>query len=317
VCGKLPYVSKLVIFLGEIGEWMIYRVKLELENITMIFGQKQAVKDVNVILHHGIYGLLGANGAGKTTLMKMVCGVLQPSNGNILYNGKNIVKIDEEYRGELGYLPQNFGYYPDFSAQDFMYYMAALKGIEKNKARKKTQELLEQVNLRDDAKKKIRTFSGGMRQRLGIAQALLNEPSILVLDEPTAGLDPKERMKFRNIIEKFSMEKIVIFSTHIVSDIDYIADTVLMMKQGKFILNMPTKDAIDLMKGKVWNVVVQSSEIEKVSKKYRVINIQKRKDEKISLRIISDTEPMEGVQMLQPSLEDLYLYHFQEVNLDE
>jgi len=317
VCGKLPYVSKLVIFLGEIGEWMIYRVKLELENITMIFGQKQAVKDVNVILHHGIYGLLGANGAGKTTLMKMVCGVLQPSNGNILYNGKNIVKIDEEYRGELGYLPQNFGYYPDFSAQDFMYYMAALKGIEKNKARKKTQELLEQVNLRDDAKKKIRTFSGGMRQRLGIAQALLNEPSILVLDEPTAGLDPKERMKFRNIIEKFSMEKIVIFSTHIVSDIDYIADTVLMMKQGKFILNMPTKDAIDLMKGKVWNLVVQSSEIEKVSKKYRVINIQKRKDEKISLRIISDTEPMEGVQMLQPSLEDLYLYHFQEVNLDE
>jgi len=296
---------------------MIYRVKLELENITMIFGQKQAVKDVNVILHHGIYGLLGANGAGKTTLMKMVCGVLQPSNGNILYNGKNIVKIDEEYRGELGYLPQNFGYYPDFSAQDFMYYMAALKGIEKNKARKKTQELLEQVNLRDDAKKKIRTFSGGMRQRLGIAQALLNEPSILVLDEPTAGLDPKERMKFRNIIEKFSMEKIVIFSTHIVSDIDYIADTVLMMKQGKFILNMPTKDAIDLMKGKVWNLVVQSSEIEKVSKKYRVINIQKRKDEKISLRIISDTEPMEGVQMLQPSLEDLYLYHFQEVNLDE
>jgi len=292
-------------------------VKLELENITMIFGQKQAVKDVNVILHHGIYGLLGANGAGKTTLMKMVCGVLQPSNGNILYNGKNIVKIDEEYRGELGYLPQNFGYYPDFSAQDFMYYMAALKGIEKNKARKKTQELLEQVNLRDDAKKKIRTFSGGMRQRLGIAQALLNEPSILVLDEPTAGLDPKERMKFRNIIEKFSMEKIVILSTHIVSDIDYIADTVLMMKQGKFILNMPTKDAIDLMKGKVWNVVVQSSEIEKVSKKYRVINIQKRKDEKISLRIISDTEPMEGVQMLQPSLEDLYLYHFQEVNLDE
>jgi len=317
VCGKLPYVSKLVIFLGEIGEWMIYRVKLELENITMIFGQKQAVKDVNVILHHGIYGLLGANGAGKTTLMKMVCGVLQPSNGNILYNGKNIVKIDEEYRGELGYLPQNFGYYPDFSAQDFMYYMAALKGIEKNKARKKTQELLEQVNLRDDAKKKIRTFSGGMRQRLGIAQALLNEPSILVLDEPTAGLDPKERMKFRNIIEKFSMEKIVILSTHIVSDIDYIADTVLMMKQGKFILNMPTKDAIDLMKGKVWNLVVQSSEIEKVSKKYRVINIQKRKDEKISLRIISDTEPMEGVQMLQPSLEDLYLYHFQEVNLDE
>ena len=317
MCGKLPYVSKLVIFLGEIGEWMIYRVKLELENITMIFGQKQAVKDVNVILHHGIYGLLGANGAGKTTLMKMVCGVLQPSNGNILYNGKNIVKIDEEYRGELGYLPQNFGYYPDFSAQDFMYYMAALKGIEKNKARKKTQELLEQVNLRDDAKKKIRTFSGGMRQRLGIAQALLNEPSILVLDEPTAGLDPKERMKFRNIIEKFSMEKIVILSTHIVSDIDYIADTVLMMKQGKFILNMPTKDAIDLMKGKVWNVVVQSSEIEKVSKKYRVINIQKRKDEKISLRIISDTEPMEGVQMLQPSLEDLYLYHFQEVNLDE
>ena len=288
-------------------------MELELKNITKKFGEKTAVKDVNLIFRPGIYGLLGANGSGKTTLMRMICGVLQPSDGEISCDGENILKMGEEYRAKLGYLPQDLGYYPDFTARDFMYYMAALKGIGKKEARKKTKELLEQMDLSDVARKKIRTFSGGMRQRLGIAQALLNEPDILILDEPTAGLDPKERVKFRNIVEKYSIEKIVILSTHIVSDIEYIADIVLMMKMGEFILDMPLEQASILMNGKVWSMTIDIAESEKIAEKYRVVDMQNRIDGKAFVRIISDEKPEEEAQLIQPSLEDLYLYHFQEV----
>lgn len=288
-------------------------MELELKKITRKFGEKTAVKDVNLVFRPGIYGLLGANGSGKTTLMRMICGILQPTAGEIFYDGENVLKMGEEYRAKLGYLPQDLGYYPDFTARDFMYYMAALKGIEKKEAKKKTKELLEQMNLSDVARKKIRTFSGGMRQRLGIAQALLNEPDILILDEPTAGLDPKERVKFRNIVEKYSMQKIVILSTHIVSDIDHIADIVLMMKMGEFILDMPLEKASTLMNGKVWNVIMDATESEKAREKYRVVDIQNRIDGKVLVRIISDKKPEGEVALIQPSLEDLYLYHFQEV----
>ena len=289
-------------------------MELELKNITRVFGEKEAVKDVNIVFRPGIYGLLGANGSGKTTLMRMICGILQPSNGEIFYNGENILKVGDGYRAKLGYLPQDLGYYPDFTARDFMYYMAALKGIEKKEAREKIKVLFEQMNLANVARKKIRTFSGGMRQRLGIAQALLNEPDILILDEPTAGLDPKERAKFRNIVEKFAMEKIVILSTHIVSDINHIADIVLMMKKGEVILDMPLEETITLMNGKVWNAVMKISESERLPSDCRVVDIQNRDDGKVLVRIISETKPIEGVQSVQPSLEDLYLYYFQEVD---
>jgi len=289
-------------------------MELELKNITRVFGEKEAVKDINIVFRPGIYGLLGANGSGKTTLMRMICGILQPSNGEIFYNGENILKVGDGYRAKLGYLPQDLGYYPDFTARDFMYYMAALKGIEKKEARERIKVLLEQMNLADVARKKIRTFSGGMRQRLGIAQALLNEPDILILDEPTAGLDPKERAKFRNIVEKFAMEKIVILSTHIVSDINHIADIVLMMKKGEVILDMPLEETIALMNGKVWNAVMKISESERLPSDCRVVDIQNRDDGKVLVRIISETKPIEGVQSVQPSLEDLYLYYFQEVD---
>lgn len=288
-------------------------MELELKKITRRFGEKTAVKDVNLVFRPGIYGLLGENGSGKTTLMRMICGILEPSSGEIFCDGENITKMGEKYRDKLGYLPQDLGYYPDFTARDFMYYMAALKGIEKKKAREKTRELFEQMNLSDVAKKKIRTFSGGMRQRLGIAQALLNEPDILILDEPTAGLDPKERAKFRNIVEKYSMGKIVILSTHIVSDIDHIADIVLMMKRGEFVLDIPLEQAAMQMNGKVWNIVMDVAKSEKVAEKYRVVDIQNRIDGKVSVRIISDKKPEKEAKLVHPNLEDLYLYHFQEV----
>ena len=194
-------------------------MELRLQNLSKRYGTKYAVDDVNVCLTPGVYGLLGANGAGKTTLMRMICGVLKPTSGMIRLNGKKIEALGEQYYEHLGYMPQDFGFYPDFTAREFMLYMAAVKGLSKNKAKKRTDALLHMVNLSDVADKKIKSFSGGMKQRLGIAQAELNSPSILILDEPTAGLDPKERVRFRNLISDFAKEKIVILSTHIVSDV--------------------------------------------------------------------------------------------------
>ncbi|MFR1639723.1 MAG: ABC transporter ATP-binding protein [Eggerthellaceae bacterium] len=205
---------------------------LTIDRLTKQFGSKIAVDRVSTRLAPGVYGLLGANGAGKTTLMRIVCDVLRPTSGEIRFDGRDVRLLGDEYRAHLGYLPQDFGYYPDFSALDFMLYLGSLKGIDRRTARRRSLDLLEMVGLADVAKRKIKTFSGGMKQRLGIAQAVLNEPSILVLDEPTAGLDPKERVRFRNLIASFSQDKVVILSTHIVSDVEYVADEILVMRAG-------------------------------------------------------------------------------------
>ena len=208
-------------------------MELVLDRVTKQYQNKIAVDRVSLKLQRGVYGLLGANGAGKTTLMRMICGILKPTGGTIILDGKEV--STEEYREELGYLPQDFGYYPEFTGMDFLLYMAALKGLNKAQAKRKAQELLELVALKDAAKKKIKSYSGGMKQRLGIAQALLNEPKLVMLDEPTAGLDPKERVRFRNMIAELGKHSIVLLSTHIVSDIEHIADVVLMMKDGQLI----------------------------------------------------------------------------------
>lgn len=216
-------------------------MELIIDRVSKQYQNKIAVDRISLKLGKGIYGLLGANGAGKTTLMRMICGILIPTGGTISLDGKDV--STEEYRAVLGYLPQDFGYYPDFTGKDFLLYMAALKGIGKKAAEKRVKELLELVSLAEVAKKKIKTYSGGMKQRLGIAQALLNHPQILILDEPTAGLDPKERVRFRNLIAELGEECIVILSTHIVSDVDRIADRILMMKQGQLVFN-GTRDEI-------------------------------------------------------------------------
>lgn len=229
-------------------------MQLQLQNLCKQYGTKCAVNHVNATLVPGVYGLLGANGAGKTTLMRMISGVLKPTSGSICLNGKTIEQLGERYYTHLGYMPQDFGFYPDFTAWEFMMYMAAVKGLDSKTARARTEQLLHMVNLYDVAGKKVKSYSGGMKQRLGIAQAELNHPSILILDEPTAGLDPKERVRFRNLISDFAKEKIVILSTHIVSDVSYIADTILMMKAGSFLLGKPMATVTDGIRGKVWEV---------------------------------------------------------------
>lgn len=206
-------------------------MELVIDRVSKQYQNKIAVDGVSVRLQKGVYGLLGTNGAGKTTLMRMVCGILKPTSGRISLNGMDV--SEEAYRAVLGYLPQDFGYYPEFSGMDFLLYMAALKGMGKAQAKRRVQELFCLVSLEEVSKKKIKTYSGGMKQRLGIAQALLNQPKLLVLDEPTAGLDPKERVRFRNLIAEAGKESIVLLSTHIVSDIEQIADKVLMMKDGQ------------------------------------------------------------------------------------
>ena len=220
-------------------------MELIIDRISKQYKNHTAVDRVSARLHRGVYGLLGANGAGKTTLMRMLTGILTPTSGTITFDGMDV--STEDYRGILGYLPQDFGYYPEFTAMDFLLYLAALKGIPKSQAKRRAKELLELVSLEDVSRKKIKTFSGGMKQRLGIAQALLNDPKLLIMDEPTAGLDPKERVRFRNLIEQLGKDSIVLLSTHIVSDIEHIADEILLMRDGQLIFQGPwTEEKGDL-----------------------------------------------------------------------
>lgn len=284
-------------------------MQLTLDRLTKQYGSKIALDRINAIFEPGIYGLLGANGAGKTTMMRLICDILKPTSGEVTFNGTNIREMGESYRAVIGYLPQDFGYYPNFTAMNFLLYMASLKGLNPRYAKEKSLELLETLNLSEVKDKKIKTLSGGMKQRLGIAQAFLNDPQILILDEPTAGLDPKERVKFRNLISSFAENKIVILSTHIVTDVEYIADEILMIKNGTLLKKGAENDIIQEISGKVWECRVTRQEADFIENNFTVCNSKMENGEAI-LRIVSDKKPGNTAVLVSPCLEDLYLYYF-------
>ena len=242
--------------------------------------------------------------------MRLICGIQVPTSGKITLNGRGIEVLGENYRKYLGYLPQQFPYYPDFSAMDYLLYIAALKGLDEKKAKEKSKELLETVGLTKNGRQKIRTFSGGMKQRLGIAQAMLNDPHILVLDEPTAGLDPKERVRFRNLISAFSKERIVILSTHIVSDVEFIAEKIIMMKSGSILHYGRPREITSEIRGKVWKCVVPAEKAEQYTVRLNVSNLRNVDNNQTILRVISKEPPLNGALQVEPNLEDLYLYYF-------
>ena len=283
---------------------------LKTVGLTKQFGGKTAVNDLNITLSNGVYGLLGANGAGKTTFMRLLCNLQKPTSGRIFLNGKNIAGLGEKYRNLLGYLPQHFAYYPDFTALDFLLYVAALKGVGEKAAQKKSNELLEEVGLSAESRHEIKTFSGGMKQRLGIAQAMLNNSRILILDEPTAGLDPKERVRFRNLISAFAKDRIVILSTHIVSDVEFIAEEIIMMKSGSIIHFGKPQEITSEINGQVWECIVPSAKAEKYAAAFNTSNLRNMNNNKTVLRIIADHPPMADASQVQPNLEDLYLFYF-------
>lgn len=294
-------------------------MELKLDRLTKQFGEKIAVDRLSETFVPGVYGLLGANGAGKTTLMRMVCDVLRPTSGQILFDGDPIERLGESYRAHLGYLPQDFGYYPDFSASDFMRYLSILKGLSARLAKARTNELLDMVGLSSVAKQKIKTFSGGMKQRLGIAQAVLNDPAILVLDEPTAGLDPKERVRFRNLISSFAQNKIVILSTHIVSDVEYIADKILVMRDGSIVTAGTVEKIVSDIRGSVWECTVTPKEADTLAARMTVGNIHYDRGGQTVVRLVTKNCPCQAARTVEPTLEDVYLYLFREQsdNADE
>ncbi|MGL4760815.1 MAG: ABC transporter ATP-binding protein [Sarcina sp.] len=287
---------------------------LVVKNVHKDYGNFIALDDINLEFEKGVYALLAPNGAGKTTLIKMLTTLIYPSKGEILYEGTNITDLDENYRDIIGYLPQEFGYYKNYSPNKFLLYIAALKGIEERKAKERIKELLKLVALEDVADKKMKQFSGGMIQRVGIAQALLNDPKILILDEPTAGLDPKERARFRNLLSDLSRDKIVIISTHIVSDIEFIANEIIMIKDKKVLYKDEMDVLCQLIDGKVFEMTMSFSESRDFRREYLILS-EKQEGKNIKLRFIAEDNIKEEFIKVSPNLEDLFLYEYREGEL--
>lgn len=286
-------------------------LELRLNRVTKQYANKLAVDQVEYTFQNGVYGILGANGAGKTTLLRMICNILAPSSGEVMFNGSPVDKMGGDYRCLLGYLPQDFGYYPEFTAQRYLRYLASLKALPKQTIDAKVEEVLALVDLEGERKQKIKTFSGGMIRRLGIAQAMLNDPAILVLDEPTSGLDPKERIRFRNIISSFAKNRIVLLSTHIVSDVEYIADQILMIKRGKLLTSGSMEEILQPVQGKVWECTVPAKEVEGYRTQFGLSNLR-NVENGVLLRMVTEKKPMEKARLVTPNLEDGYLYYFEE-----
>ena len=285
-------------------------MELYIDHASKQFKDKLAVNDVTLNMTPGVWGLLGANGAGKTTLMRMIAGILTPTSGEILYDGIPISTLKGSYRGIFGYLPQEFGFYPEFTVQDHLEYIAALKGLDRKKAKEKIDDLLQRVGLADVRRKKIANLSGGMKRRVGIAQALLNDPEILVLDEPTSGLDPAERVRFRNILSEFAKDRIVLISTHIVSDVEYIASQNAIMKDGEIHSVGTTEELLKQVDGKVWSCTIPNELVGKYEKELTVVNLRNESGSLVSMRYLADSPCVPDSSPEQPHLEDLYLWLF-------
>lgn len=292
-------------------------MELKIEHLSKQFKDKRAVDDACLTLTPGVWGLLGANGAGKTTLMRMIADIMIPTSGMIYYDGTDIRKMGESYRNIFGFLPQDFGYSRDFTVKDYLEYVAALKDVPTRETTKKINQLLEILTLSDVKGKKIAKLSGGMKRRVGIAQAMLNDPKILVMDEPTAGLDPGERVRFRNFISEFSHDKIVLISTHIVSDIEYIATRNAIMKAGKIVDVGTTDELVKEIEGKVWTCTIPTRDLADYEMRLRIINQRSEDNSKVSIRYLSETPEIAGSVAAQPRLEDLYLWYFPQENQEK
>lgn len=286
-------------------------MELTLTGLTKTFQTHTAVNNLTCSMGAGVYGLLGVNGAGKTTLMRMLCTLLTPTSGTVTWDGQDIFALGSAYRNLLGYLPQDFGFYPEFSVQDYLLYLSSLKGLRPAVAKKRTEELLHQVGLHKVRKQKMKRLSGGMKRRAGIAQAMLNDPKILILDEPTAGLDPKERIRFRNLISELAEDRLVLLSTHIVSDVEYIAGQILLMKEGSLVHQGTPQALLNQAPTRVWTCTVPREQAGELLRRYPASNL-KSLPQGTQLRLLSQEPPFPGAVPEELTLEDLFLHYFGE-----
>lgn len=282
---------------------------LEFVNLKKNYGNKKALKPLSLKLSYGIYGLLGPNGAGKSTLMKLICMLLEQTDGEIIFNGKNILKQKKEFLKVLGYMPQHTCLYPEFTVLEYLYYIGALKGINKKKVEGQANDLLKKVKLLDVKNQKIKTLSGGMQQRLMFAQSLIGSPKVIILDEPTAGLDPKKRIEMRNLIAENAKDKIIIIATHVVSDVELIADEILLLNKGVLIAKNTALGLTDEIYKKVYEIEV-TEDLESLQEKYNVSQMYNRKGKTYAKVIIDENTNIQNGQIVYPNLEDVYLYHF-------
>ena len=284
-------------------------MELSLNNLTKQYDTLTAVRELNFTMTSGVYGLLGVNGAGKTTLIRMICTLIRPTQGNVTCDGKDIFAMQGAYRRQLGYLPQDFGYYPDLTVTDYLMYIASIKGLRPAYAKNRADTLLDQVGMKKASKIKMRKLSGGMLRRVGIAQAMLNDPKILILDEPTAGLDPNERIRFRNLISDLADDRVVLLSTDIVSDVEFIANEIILMNNGEFFFTGTAEDIISSIDKEIWTCAVPRQEVDEYLKRYLVANV-KTAAQGAELRILSDNPPVPGARQERASLEDAFLFYF-------
>lgn len=285
-------------------------MELEIINLNKSYGNIHAICDMSLHVTPGVWGLIGANGAGKTTLMRILAGIMNPSSGKVLYNNEDITVLGKHYRDVLGYLPQNFGYYVGFTVNDYLEYIATLKGINRSTSRTRIDELLNILSLTDCKYKKIRKLSGGMQRRVGIAQSMLNNPKVLILDEPTSGLDPGERVRFRNYLSEFAQGRIVLISTHIVSDVEYIASNNVIMKKGRIIGVGSTESLLKSIAGMVFSAEISQSELPSYETKVCIVSVKGELGERVSVRYVADAPASANSIPVEPRLEDWYLWLF-------